>query len=158
MKKSIQSKIKQLNTWQNQVFFASPLHIILIIVVGVLFLATFIASFTSYEGSSSVNKLKLYLQDFLKLDLTTLHVEDETYQLEKLINQVKTICEKEVICGDQELWHLIEDVCKKVSFTSESLEINEKNKWRLFKAIANEFYTTYGTERGIEQMNLLGDR
>jgi hypothetical protein len=152
MKKNIQYKINQLNTWQKQVFFASPLHIILIIVVGVLFLATFLASTTSNEGASSVKKLKLYLQKLLQRDMKTLQAEAETYQLEKLINQVKVICEKEAICGDQELWNLIEGVCNKVRYISDEVEIQEKNKWRLFSAIAYEFYTSYGTEKGVTQL------
>ncbi|MCU7549196.1 hypothetical protein OCK74_08720 [Chitinophagaceae bacterium LB-8] len=150
MKKRIQNINEKLSKWQRQNIFATPLHIVLLIVVGALFISTFIASFTSQEGQSNVTKLKLYLQEFLEIDLMTLRAEDEIFKLEKLVNRVKTTCEKDAICGDYELWKLLDVVCKKLNIFVDGNEIKVRNSWRLFRAIAQEFYTSYAPERGTQ--------
>ena len=138
--------------WQQQNIFATPFHIVLLIVVGVLFIATFLASFTSQEGQSNVTKLKLYLQEFLEMDLMTLRAEDEIFKLEKLVNRVKTTCERDEISGDYELWKLLDDVFKKMNIFLDGKEIKVRNSWRLFPAIAQEFYAAYAPERISEHL------
>jgi ABC-type sugar transport system permease subunit len=147
MKERIENTIKQLSTWQQQTLFATPFHILLVVAVAVLFIAAFLASFTSNEGSSSITKLKVYLKALLKSDFTTLRAEDEVVQLEKLINHVKTSSSRQVISRDHELWALLAVVCEKVNFVLQQGELPGRSNWRLFSAIAQEFCTVYAPEK-----------
>lgn len=120
----------------------SPLHLILILVVPILFVLTFAASFSSSAPKKALLRLKQYLSSVRQLGLSALSTKEEVVNLEKILNQVKTLYTPEALSRDTELKTLLQSVQRQITVQADT-GVQPSPSLRMFGALIKEFYTAY---------------
>src|SRR5947209_7408479 len=115
--RALENTITSYRQWRKTVMLVTLLDIFFVLLMIVLFTATFIASFTSTKATLALAALKFYLQS-LSLGLhriSGIDTELERRKMEELINNVKTSCDGNVISKDLELQAILaatyEQIC-----------------------------------------------
>jgi hypothetical protein len=145
MKVSIQKEIAHYKEWRKGVLAISLLEILLLTVVsGLLIMMVYVCT-KSTKGPLSITVLKDYLNDLqtkFKSPLT-INAETERKTLDKLLNDVKTSCDKKLISGNADLKEMFDKTCTQIKFITVNKEVGGRSSWLKFNDVSssfNEFY------------------
>lgn len=142
MKHSIYKHILSIGSGPKDVLLLSPLHLVLILIVPLLFVLAFAASFSSSAPQKALLQLKQYLASIGQLGSSDLFTKEEVVNLEKRLNQVKTRCTPEALSRDRELKALLQSVQRQLAGQAET-GVPSPPSLRMFGALIQEFYTAY---------------
>lgn len=142
MKQSLYRKSVHALTRRQQVLLLSPLHLLLIAVVPLLFILTFAASFASTAPKKALGQLKQYLASIGQADLSSRTTKEALVGLEKRLNSVKTHCTPEALRSDTDLMSLLQSVLMQIAAYKDTGKPFPPSL-RMFAASINHFYTVY---------------
>jgi hypothetical protein len=145
MKHILQQQMISYRKWRKEVLlFGFPDLLLIIVVLGLIIMMVAVC-IKSTGGSSSITALKNYLNALQSkfTGLSAIDAEAERAELERLLINVKSNCDKEVISGNAELKTMFGNTCRQVKSVTDSKEAGNRSSWQKLKDVTTGFDEFY---------------